>query len=96
MNLARSSSFTTGQLGSCVSATSIALNHGWRAAAADSRDTPGFRRPNTWSQRPRLSSSQSNSGVACFFIIMGTKSDGTSPKSIPRNPGSATPTIVIG
>ena len=79
-----------------MSASSIALNHGCRAAWARAAESPGFNRPKTWSHRPRRSSSQSNSGVACFFIIVGIHNDGTSPQSMPRNPGAATPITVMG
>ena len=45
---------------------------------------------------PRRSSSQSKSGVACRFIIVGIQTDGTSPQSMPWKPSAATPTTVIG
>ena len=57
---------------------------------------PGFSRPKTCSHLPRRSSSQSKSGVACRFIIVGIQTDGTSPQSIPWKPWAATPTTVIG
>ena len=79
-----------------MSSSSIALNHGCSPACACATVTSGLRRPSTCIQRMRRFKRSSNPGMACADIDAGIHSDGTSPTSMPRNAGAATPTTVIG
>ncbi len=51
--------------------------NGCSAAFAWSSVTPGFNRPNTFTQRLRRLSTSSQFGVICAFIISGTRMLGT-------------------
>ena len=95
-NRSRRSAVTFGNSGRRMSSTSIALNHGWSPACACANVTPGRKRPSTCIQRARRFKRPSNPGMACADIDAGIHSDGTSPTSMPRNVGAATPTTVIG
>ncbi len=95
-NRCRRSGETFGNSALRTSSSSVALNQGCSPLCACAGVMSGRSRPSTCIQRTRRFSMLVKPGMASADIGAGIQIEGTSPTSMPWNPGAATPMTVMG